>query len=118
MKPRDFTSEQDAAGGSQLVATAPLLQFYVSTRKIYQFLDSATKYAIFATKNAKKRKGFASFASEFFANFALKKGVRDVLTQRTQRERKDRKGFASFVRPIVSDCRGDEVFEDDGSGNG
>ena len=49
--------------------------------------------AIFATK---KRKGFASFASEFFANFALEKGVRDVLTQRTQRERKDRKGFASF----------------------
>ena len=115
MWPCDFTSEQDAAGGAQLVAAVSYLQFYTVNSSIGRF-GNETWY--FCHKEHKDRKGFASFASEFFANVALEKGVRDVLTQRTQRERKDRKGFASFVRPTRSACRGDEVFGDDGSGNG
>ena len=54
MKPRDFTSEQDAAGRAQLVATMPLLQFYIATRKNYQFLDSETKYGDFCHKERKE----------------------------------------------------------------
>ena len=108
-----------AAGGAQLVATAPLLQFYIATRKIYQFLDPATKYGVFCHKEHKdRRESLRPLRQNSLRTLRWKKGVRDVLTQRTQRERKDRKGFASFVRPTRSDFRGDEVFGDDGSGHG
>ena len=73
---------------------------YASTRQIPQSVDSATKHGIFLHNKRKDRKGFANFASEFFASFALKEGVRDVLTLRTQRQRKENRESLRPLRPL------------------
>ena len=70
---------------------------HASTRPTPQSIDSATRHGILCRKGRKGRNGFANVASEFFADFALEKGVRDVLTPRTQRGRKDRRGS---LRPL------------------
>ena len=73
---------------------------YASTRQDPQSVDSATKHGIFCHNKRKDRKGFANFASEFFASFALKEGVRDVLTLRTQRQRKESRESLRPLRPL------------------
>ena len=77
-----------------------LVYTYTSTRPIPQSVDSATEHGIFCHNERNDRNGLANFASEFFANFALKKGVRDVLTQRTQRQRKERRESLRPLRPL------------------
>ena len=88
------------AGGPRRVATAPLLhvRLYTADSSICRFGNETWHF--FCHNERKDRKGFANFASEFFANFALQKGVRDVLTLRTQRQRKESRESLRPLRPL------------------